>query len=129
MAKEDFLIRLSLLEQQANQIEEQIVQVEQQIQEMQVLSLNIGKLGKEKEKEILAPVGRGIFSKAELKEDKFFVNVGCGIFLKKNGDEASKIVNNQIEKLRQMKIELIEIISNINSELEKVVQEAQKEKS
>jgi len=126
MAKEEMLMKLSLLEQQARQVEGQIQQVDGQIGEIEVLKNSLLNLGKEKGSEILAPVGKGIFAKSELKEDKFFVNVGAGIFLKKNPEQAVEIIDEQIERLKSLRLELIEAISKINEELNKVVQEAQK---
>ncbi len=123
MAKEELIFKLSLLEQQSEQIEQQIHQVEQQIQEFLVLQENLNNL-KEKS-QILAPIGKGVFSKANLEEDKFFVSVGAGVMVKKSGEQAVKIIQEQISQLKEIRIQLIEAISQINSELEKLVEEAQ----
>lgn len=122
MSKEELLLKLSLLENQSNQLEQQIHQVDQQIQEFEILQININRLGKEKE--ILAPIGKGVFAKSELKEDKFFVNVGAGVLVKKRGEDAVEIIHEQVSQLKEIRIQLIEAINQINSELEKVIDEA-----
>jgi len=128
MAKEELLIKLSLFEQQARQLEEQIQQIDSQIKEFEVFSSSIKNLGEQgsKGKEILAPIGKGIFGKVKLEEDKFFVNVGEGVFLKKNPEQAVEIINNQIDKLKKSRIELIEAVGKINLELDKIMLDAQK---
>ncbi len=126
MAKEEFLFKLSMMQQQAEQIEQQIHQVDEQIQEFLVLQENLGKL-KEKS-QILSPIGKGVFSKAMLEDNKFFVNVGSGVLVKKKPEQAIEIIQEQVSQLKEIRIQLIEAISQINSELEKVVEEAQKEK-
>lgn len=122
---EEMLIKLSLLEQQARQLEQQIEQVDSQIQEFETLILSLSKLKDNKSKEILTPIGRGIFSKAELKEDKFFVNIGSGIFVKKDSGESIEVINKQISQLKEIRIELIKAISKINEELDVIVNEAE----
>jgi len=125
MVKEELLINLTMLQQQAEQIEQQIYQADEQIQEFIVLQENLNNL-KEKS-QILAPVGKGVFSKAELKEDKFFVNVGSGVIVKKTGEGAVEIIQEQVNQLKKIRNELIEAMSQINSELERIVDEARKE--
>ncbi len=128
MAREDYLIRLSLLEQESNKIEEQIGLINQQIAELEVLKLSLEKLDKTKEKEILAPFGKGIFFKAEIKEKELFVNIGANVVVKKKPKETTEIVQRQIKQLEELKKSLMKNIEDIRIQLESLVVEAGREK-
>ena len=127
MAKEDYLIRLSMLENEAGKIEENIGLINQQIAELEVLKLSLEKLGESKEKEILAPVGKGIFLKSEIKDRELFVNIGCGIVIRKKPKEAAEVVQEQIKQLEEIKRSLMDSIGEIKMQFEGLVEEARRE--
>ena len=70
MAKEEVLLQLSMLEQQANEITEKIQAVDNQVSELESLKFSLKKMEKSKGKEMLSPLGRGIFLKTEVKDEK-----------------------------------------------------------
>jgi len=125
MAKEDYLLRLSLLDQESNRLQEQLQVVNREISELESLRLSIEKLDKTKEKEILANLGRGIFIKSEVKEKELFVNVGSNVVLKKKPQDTIKIIDKQISQLDELKQNLLGEIEKINSKLQELVEEAQ----
>ena len=57
--------KFRIYEQQIMQINEQLRVVEQAILDMNQISLGLDEIPKNKDSEILAPVGRGIFVKAK----------------------------------------------------------------
>ena len=124
--QQEFLIKLSMFEQQARQIEGQVQQVDEQVQGLEVLSINLSELKQGKGKEILAPIGKGIFVRSELKEDKFILGIGSGVFVKKNAEQARAIVEKQVLKLKNLRTELITEISKINEQLDNIINSAQK---
>ena len=125
MDKEEILFKLSLLEQQSQEIKQQVEIVDSQISEMENLKLSLNKLEKSKEKEILAPLGRGIFAKSELKSDKIFVNIGSRILVKKSFIEAAEIIEKQVNELNGIKDELLKRAEEINSNLYELIQESE----
>lgn len=126
MVKEDYLLRLSILEQEARKLQEQIQIINQQISELEILNSSLNNL--ENEKEILANLGKGIFVKSKIKEKELFVNVGSGIILKKTPEETGKIIKKQIVQLEEIKKNLFNGIEQINRELQDLIIKAQKEK-
>ncbi|MFH1500681.1 MAG: prefoldin subunit alpha [archaeon] len=121
--EENYILQLSLLEQQSQEIEKQINLVEQQINELQIFSLNLDKF--KGEGEMLAPLGRGVFVKSEVKDKKLFVNIGSGVIVKKTPEEAKEIVLDQVNKLGNLRVELFNEIEKVNSELLKLIEKAQ----
>ena len=128
MNREEYLIRLSMLEQEANKIEEQIGIISQQINELEVLKSSLKNLDRNEKRELLAPLGRGIFFKSELKEKELFVNVGQGIVVKKSPEETAEIIERQVSQLGEIKEQLITNISEVRMQLEDVVEQARQEK-
>jgi len=127
MAKEEVLLQLSMLEQQANEITEKIQAVDNQVSELESLKFSLKKMEKSKGKEMLSPLGRGIFLKTEVKDEKVFVNVGNKTLVKKTFSEASEIIEKQIFEMQEIKHHLLHNIEQINSQLQNLVEEAQKE--
>lgn len=122
MGKEEYLYRLSLLQEEANKLEEQINIVNQQINEFEILKLSLEKI--DEGREILAGLGKGVFVKSETKEKELFVNVGCGIVVKKNIQDTGEIVDKQIKQMFQLKVNLLHQIEQINIELQNLVERA-----
>ncbi|MEM1577444.1 MAG: prefoldin subunit alpha [Candidatus Pacearchaeota archaeon] len=97
---EDKSLKLLLLDQELRKIEEQYKMIDQSILEITNIKINLDEMKYNKEKEILANVGEGIFVKAEIKDkDKVFVNLGQGIVIETTIDEAKEILEKRIDEL------------------------------
>jgi len=127
MAKEEMLMQLSMMEQQANEQTEKIQAIDNQISELENLKISLRKMDKSKGKEMLAPLGRGIFAKTEIKDERLFVNVGSKIIVKKTGKETEEIIEEQIKQMEEVKHHLMHNIQEINRQLSHLIEEAQKE--
>ena len=111
--------KLNQLNQQHEILSEQIKVVEQQIYEISVFNDEIDIIKDQKDKEILAPFGKSVFAfmKPNINE-KFFVDVGAGYFVRKNIDETKIVANEQKQRLESFKIQLSDELQNISSSLE-----------
>ena len=128
MAKEELLFRMSMFEQESKKIQEQIQLVNQQIQEFEVLKLSLDALDKIKEKEskeILANLGKGIFFNSQVTDKNLFVNIGCGIVVKRKPQETKEIVDRQIKQLEEIKGTLLQEVQHINMQMQQVIEQAQ----
>ena len=129
MAKEEILLKLSMLEQKSEEIKQQIEAVESQINELESLKMSLKKIDKSKGKEMLASLGRGIFIKTEIKDEKLFVNVGSKTLIKKTPSETIEIIDAQIKEMEEIKINLLRAIEQINVSLNEIFEEARKSSS
>lgn len=125
--QEELMYKLSMYEQQIQQMQQQLEAVEQAIVEMNSLVLGLDELIGSKDKEILAPIGRGIFVKTRLVSKDLTVDVGGKNFVKKSIPETKKLIQNQVEKLEEVKKELEGNLEEINNELTTTFMDAQKE--
>jgi len=124
--KEELIIKLSLLEQQSEEIKQQLEAINGQVSDLESLKLSLEKLGKDKQ-EMLANLGRGIFLKTKIDDDKLFINVGSKILVRKSFPEAVEIIANQISEMENMKNELNGNMEEINANLQGLIEEARNE--
>ena len=104
---QEILQRAMQLRQESEYAEQQLQFVVQQIGELQDFEKGLEFLERSKEKEILAPLGKGVYVKADRKEEgKIFVEVGAGIVLKKTPAEARETIKGQIKRFQEARIQL-----------------------
>ena len=114
---QELMLELEELNRHSKDNEERVRIVEQQILELQSFEKNLGELETNKNKEILASLGKGIFVKADLKEENLFVEVGSGILVKKSLGDSKKIAEHQIKKLLEMKTQLLSENESLNEKM------------
>jgi len=121
--QQELIFKLSMYEQQIQQLQQQLQAVEQGIFEMASLSEGLGELVGSVEKEILAPIGRGIFLKTKLLSEDLTVDIGNRTFVKKSIPEAQELIKEQLEKLDEVKKELNNNLNMVGEEMQRVVEE------
>lgn len=123
--QQEIIFKLSVLEQQMQQLQKQLEAVEQGILELNTLNFGLDDLEGANGKEIFAPIGRGIFAKAKLVSEELKVDVGEGNFVTKSIDETKKILEKQTKRLEEVKIELNSALENLGEEITKTIQVAE----
>lgn len=123
--QQEIIFRLSILEQQMQQLQKQVEAVEQGILELNTLNLGLDDLKGSVGKEIFAPVGRGIFAKAKLLSEDLKVDIGEGNFVTKNISETKEILSKQTKRLEEIKKELNSALENLGDEVTKTITAAE----
>ena len=122
---QELLFKLSIFEQQIQQLQQQLQAVEEAIMDMNSLNQGLDEVKDSVGKEILAPLGRGIFVETKLISDKLTVDIGGKNFVKKTIPETKEIIETQTKKLHKIKEELDEKIEEIGEELTRIMLESQ----
>ena len=125
----EFMFKLGMFEQQIRQIQQQLQIIEQSILDISSINFGLDEIMGSEGKEILAPVGRGIFVKTKLLSDNLTVDIGNKTFVKKSVPETKEIIESQIKKLDNIRKELEAKLDEINEELTKTILEAEEKKS
>lgn len=120
-SQQEMMIKLSMFEQQINQLQQQIQVVEQGIGELQSLSLGLDDLKSGKDKEIMAGIGKGIFVKAKVVDEDLTIDVGGKNFVKKSIGDTQKMIDDQVEKLVEVKGELEDNLEKVGEEVNRVM--------
>ena len=68
----------------------------------------------------------GIFANAKLGSEDFIVDIGNGNFVRKNVDDTKKLIWEQIKRLERAREELNSALDKINTEVSKLIANAQK---
>src|SRR3990172_10119321 len=123
--QQELIFRLSMFEQQINQIQEQIGAVEKGINDLGSLNFGLDELREGTGKEILAPLGRGVFVNATLASESLTVDIGGKNFVKKSIPETKEIIEEQIKKLISVKKELNENLGKMSEEMTEALKEFQ----
>jgi len=123
--QQELVFKLSMFEQQIQQLQQQLQAVEQGIVEMNSLDLGLDELVGSKGKEILAPIGRGIFVKTRLLDEKLSVDIGEKKFIKKSIPDTKKIIKEQIKKLEEVKSELTQKMEETSGKLQQMLMDVQ----
>src|SRR3989344_2439935 len=127
MAHEDYLMRLNILEQRIQKVQEQLMIVEQQRAEISSLNNSLDKIKGKKDKEILAHIGKGIFLKSKImNNDELIIDVGSKIFLKKSIDGGKEIIEKQIEELANVRDVLLDELSKARTGAEGIILEIER---
>ena len=122
---QEMMVKFQMFEQQIGQLQQQLQAVEESIVELGQLNLGLDELVGSKDKEMMTPIGRGIFVKAKILDEELIVDVGGKNFVKKSIPDTQKILKDQIGKLEEVQKELNSNLEKINEELTKTFMEAQ----
>jgi prefoldin alpha subunit len=126
MNEQEYYMKMQMLGQEAEKIEQQVQIIDQQNMELMAVRESIAAMNENKEKEILANLGKGIFVKADIKDHNLFVNVGKDVLVKKTPDEAIKIIDDQLVKLTAGKEQFIGRIEELQEEMQSLLMDAQR---
>ncbi len=129
---QEMYMEFQALDQRIKQIQKQLEMLTNQIMEMTGTSNSLEEFDKiKKDKEIFVPLSSGIFAKATLKESsELLVNVGANTVVTKNPSSAKKLINNQIEEMKNLHRRMVEDLEkmaeragNLEMQLQKLVSE------
>ena len=128
MDQQEVIFRLSMMEQQMNQLQQQLQAVDRGVNELQSLSLGLDEFPGSEGKEILAQIGRGIYAKAKIISEELTVNIGDNNFVTRTIPEAKELLEGQIKKLKEVESDLEKSMEVTNREFMELVQEYQGKK-
>ncbi len=119
--QQELLFKFSMYEQQIKQLQQQLEAIERGIIELTSLNIGLDELVGAKDKEIFAPMGKGIFVKAKLMSEELNVDVGERNLVKKSIPETKELIEEQIKKLEQVRKELEGNLEELGSEITKMM--------
>lgn len=122
------VLQLRLLESYYNDLTARESILSQALSESRAALSAISALPKERESEVVVPIGGGLFLPATYEPGKkLFVRLGANVILEKDKEEASSFLNKRIEEIEKalrdiitQKEETVRRIEMLRSELEKI---------
>lgn len=118
-AEQERMVRLSILEQQARQINQHLEMLDQQIIELQLLKMSLDDLKKAEVKdEILASIGKNIFIKTALQSKELLVDIGAKTVVKRSIDETKELIDKDISSLSTTREKILEELNQLAAEIQ-----------
>tara|TARA_Y100000310_G_scaffold238913_1_gene242456 strand:- start:2917 stop:3288 length:372 start_codon:yes stop_codon:yes gene_type:complete len=100
-------IEQQLIQQNLMNLKNQINTLNMQIEELKRIKEDLLSIKEVKDKKTFVPLGAGIFLESKLKQPKEVVlNVGANVLVKKDFNSASKILDNQVDELKNIQSQL-----------------------
>jgi prefoldin alpha subunit len=121
MEQQEYLIKLQMLEQQTAQFGEQLQLIDKQVVELDRLKENVARLEESEKSEMFSEVGKGIYVKGKLESPEMMVDVGNKVLVPKTGKEILGIVDSQIKKFADVKVEISKKVEEINQEVDSLI--------
>ncbi len=126
MENQEIIFRLSMFEQQLQQLQQQLQAVERGLAELESLHTGLDEIPGSIGKEIFAQIGRGIYVKAKIVSEELIVNIGENNFVNRNILQTKGLIQEQIKKLREAEGELEKNIESTNKDFIEMIQEYQR---
>jgi prefoldin alpha subunit len=114
-----------LVNQQIQQLQEQLNNIWQQVQELNKLDESLKEIQKVKKgSKILIPLGASIYFEGSIEDtSKAVMGVGAGVCVKKNTEDACKLVEEQMKELNDIENQLSQRLNHIISYAQKLQSE------
>ena len=110
-------VEFQMLSQHIKQLEEKTAALNNQLMDLAVTNQSLEDMKKLKQgTEILVPLSSGIYTKAEIKDSKnVIVNVGSNVTTVKDIDSTKKLIESQIEEIKNLQERLVNELQNNTS--------------
>ena len=109
---QELLLKASMLEKQINELGGNLEIVNQQLSELIQFQESIKSFQESNSKEMFSTIGKGVHLKTLLVEKEFLVEVGAKVLVKKTPEETIKVIEEQINRLNELKYSLSSQLDN-----------------
>ena len=123
---QEAIMKIQMMEQETNQLNEQLKMVDQNVVEMNDLKASLDEIDSNENKEIMANLGKRIFIPVDIREKSLIVEVGKGNFVKKSVPDTKKIVDEEGNKLMEAKNQIMGRLDELQNDMNKMIMEFQK---
>lgn len=115
-------LKMQLIEQQINQVQKQLRNFENQLMDLEVTKQSLEELKKSKpDSETLSMLSPGIFAKTKLADNKeVILNVGAGVAVKKEVDDAKKLIDDQVIEVKKIQVQLMGDLQKLDEAIIKI---------
>ncbi|OYT36399.1 prefoldin subunit alpha [Candidatus Pacearchaeota archaeon ex4484_71] len=118
--------KFQVFESQIMGLQQQLQAVDQAMVELKQLHLSLDDLKGNEGKEVLAPIGRGVYAKTKLSSEDLVIDIGNKTYVDKSIPGTKEIISEQIKKLENSKVDLNRELENLNQEITRTFLEHQK---
>lgn len=118
---QELIARVQQLYEESQEIENRHADIMQHIAELEEFRSSLASLPDVHNRDIITPIGRGVYVPAKMTENHFLINVGAGILVQKTREEAIGIIGQQIERLTIIRQEMEETLLELSEQLQELM--------
>ena len=119
------IMKIQMMEQEVNQLNEQLKIVEQNVGEMNSLKDSLSEI--EGENNMLANLGKKIYVPVEIKDKKLIVDIGNNVLIKKSIPDTMELVEKQTGGLMEVQAQIMERLKLLEGEMGELIKAIQEE--
>ena len=119
------IMKIQMMEQEVNQLNEQLKIVEQNVGEMNSLKDSLSEI--EGENNMLANLGKKIYVPVEIKDKKLIVDIGNNVLIKKSIPDTMELVEKQTGGLIEVQGQIMERLKLLEGEMGELIKAIQEE--
>ncbi len=117
MENEELIRRATDLHEETQETEKQISIIDEQIRELENYKSHVNSLKNVSDQNVLSSIGKGIHVKTRFESPEIFIEVGAGVVIKKTVEETISIIEEQLSKFKQARIQLMQRLQTLTTEL------------
>ena len=119
---QEIMQMLGQMNQQHETLQEQIKLVEQQIGELEQFKDELSALEEHKNETVITSLGKSVFAPVKfLPDEKMFVEIGAGYFVRKDIKDTKIIIEEQTKKLHEFKENISSELNSLTTQLEQLI--------
>ena len=114
---QEVYMKFQVLEQHIKQMQKQLEMITHQLIELNATNNSLEEFNKiSAGKEVFVPLSSGIFAKADIKDtSELLVNVGANVVVKKDIASAKKLIQKQLEEIKNIQKQMIGQLEKMTS--------------
>jgi prefoldin alpha subunit len=117
------IAQIQTVEQQSQEVEQNLEFVVRQIMDLEQFMDALKAFSKSNEKEMLSPLGKGVYVKTQILDKKLYVDAGANVTIRKTPEEAGKIVEGQLSNLKKLKVQLTNQLELYSQAMQQLLRE------
>ena len=124
---QNIMLQATQFQKQYEELSQHLEIINQQIEELEQFGKQLSSMNGAKGKELLAPVGKGVYVRTELKDEKLLVQVGAGVILKKTPEQTIETIKGQLKRLLELKVQYSTKLDQIQDQLQQMVMQMEQQ--
>jgi len=118
---QEIMMKAQQFDNRIKELHENLEFIDSQVSELDLFKSSIADFSKFEGNEIISSIGKGVHIPAEIKSKELLLEVGAGIVLKKTPEQALSIIDSQISRIKEARINILSEIDFCQTEFQSII--------
>ncbi|MEI6849521.1 MAG: prefoldin subunit alpha [archaeon] len=124
---QEVMYKAQLLQGEAQELEQHLEIVEHELDDLNKIHQSLKDFENLNQKSSISSLGKGIHIRTNIESKDLLVEVGAGVLVKKTSTETRAVIENQIKRLNEARLQMLNKLAMYRKALESIMQELQEE--